>query len=58
MAAQPIYVSTGTLKSLGQEYRIYEDRLELGWIGSTIVVPFEHISHLEVVPPTKTGGQP
>jgi len=52
MNETPLYRSKRTLKSLGQEYRIYPDRLELqSWLlFHTIVVPRDEIQDVEVRP--------
>ena len=52
MNDSPIYISKRTLKSLGQEYRIYRDRVELQcWILlHTIVIPASEIGKIEVRP--------
>ena len=58
MSETPLYRSKRTLKSLGQEYRIYRDRLELqAWIlFHTIVVPRDEIQAVEVRPSFFIGG--
>ncbi|MHC5212387.1 MAG: hypothetical protein ACYTG2_16860 [Planctomycetota bacterium] len=46
----PRYTSASTLHSLWQEYRIYDDRLELDTLFGALEVPFEAIETLEVRP--------
>lgn len=52
MHTAPIYISKRTAKSLGQEYRIYPDRLELqSWfLFHTFVIPAGDILAVEVRP--------
>lgn len=52
-----LYASKRTGKSLWQEYRIYNDRLELqSWIFfHTLVVPAKEIQAIEVRPSVWTG---
>ncbi len=53
----PLYVSRRTPAGLGQEYRIYPDRLELqSWLLlHTIVIPAGEILEIEVRPSAFTG---
>ena len=44
----PIYASKSTVKSLWQEYRIYDDRVEFDTLFGTITVSFDHIERVEV----------
>jgi hypothetical protein len=47
----PIYTSACSVKSLWQEYRIYDDRVELHtWFGPW-VIPFDQIERAEVAEP-------
>ncbi len=48
MTEAPIHVSESTAKSLWQEYRIYENRLELDSPFGLLVIPFEHIERVTV----------
>lgn len=48
MEKAPIYVSKSTVKSIWQEYRIYDNRLELDTMFGMMVIPFEHIEKVEV----------
>ncbi len=48
MSSFPLFTSPGTAKSLWQEYRIYEDHLELEYLFGRIVVSFHEIERLEV----------
>jgi hypothetical protein len=48
MEKAPIYVSKSTVKSIWQEYRIYDNRLELDTLFGMMVIPFEHIEKVEV----------
>jgi hypothetical protein len=50
MTAPPLYASRRTLKSYGQEYRIYADRVELQTCFHTIIVPVREIKSVEVRP--------
>ena len=43
-----IYASKSTARSLWQEYRIYEDRLEFRTHLGELTVPFEHIEKIDV----------
>jgi hypothetical protein len=53
----PLYASKRTLKSLGQQYRIYHDRVELqSWfLFHTVVVPRDEVRAVEVRPSAWTG---
>ncbi len=44
----PKYVSASTSKSLWQEYRIFEDRVEFDTHFGLMTVPFDHIESVEV----------
>ncbi len=48
MNTTPLYTSRSTVKSLWQEYRIYEDRVEFDTLFGKMTVPFEHIERIEV----------
>jgi hypothetical protein len=48
MSAAPIYTSKSSVKSLWQEYRIYEDHLEFGTLFGQMTIPFEHVESVEV----------
>ncbi len=48
MSDEPIYTSKSTVKSLWQEYRIYEDRVEFDTLFGCMTVPFEYIETVEV----------
>ena len=48
MSGMPIYTSKSTVKSIWQEYRIYDDRLELDTKFGRMTIPFEHIERIEV----------
>jgi hypothetical protein len=50
-----LYVSRSTIKSLWQEYRVYEDRLELDTLFGLLTIPFEHIETIEVRPSDVAG---
>ena len=43
-----LYTSKSSVKSLWQEYRIYEDRLEFGTLFGQMTIPFEHVESIEV----------
>ena len=49
MSEAPIYRSESTVKSLWQEYRIYDDRVELDTHFGRMTVGFEHIERVDVV---------
>jgi hypothetical protein len=55
--APPVYTSKRTAKNLGQQYRIYPDRLELqSWfLFHTLIVPASDIEWIEVRP-SLAGG--
>lgn len=46
---QPLYVSPSSAKSLWQEYRVYNDRLEFHTLLGTLEVPFDRIGGVAVV---------
>ena len=48
MSDMPIYTSKSTVKSLWQEYRIYDDRVEFDTLFGRMTVPFEHIERVDV----------
>jgi len=48
MTARPIHTSKSTPKSLWQEYRIYDNRLELDSPFGLLAIPFEHVESVEV----------
>ncbi len=50
---EPVYVSGRCFKSLGNEYRIYPDRLELNvpFLLTTFVVPRRELRSIAVFPP-------
>lgn len=48
MSDQPIYTSKSTVRSLWQEYRIYEDRVEFDTKFGMMTVPFAHIESVEI----------
>jgi hypothetical protein len=45
---QPLYKSKRKLKNLWQEYRIFDDRVELATLFKTIKVPFEEVEGITV----------
>ena len=45
---KPLYTSPSSLKSLWQEYRIYDDRVEFGTMFGRMAVPFDHIERVTV----------
>jgi hypothetical protein len=48
---EPLYVSKRSWQSMGQEYRVYPDRIELrSWFGK-IVISADKILDIEVRPP-------
>jgi hypothetical protein len=48
MAREPVYTSPSTVRSLWQEYRIYEDRVEFDTHFGMMTVPFAHIESVEI----------
>jgi len=46
MSDTPIYTSKSTVKSLWQEYRIYDNRLEFGTLFGKMTVSFDHIKRV------------
>lgn len=48
MSETPIYTSKSTLKSLWQEYRIYDNRLEFDTLFGQMTVPFDHIEQINI----------
>jgi hypothetical protein len=48
MNSAPVFTSPSTAKSLWQEYRIYEDRLEFETIFGTMVVDFENVETIKI----------
>lgn len=49
MSSTPIYTSKSTVKSLWQDYRIFEDRVEFDTHFGMMTVPFDHIESLEIL---------
>ena len=43
-----VYTSKTSVKSLWQEYRIYEDRLEFSTLFGQLTIPFEQVESVEV----------
>ena len=48
MESKPVYISPSTLKSLWQEYRIYNDHVEFDTLFGLMVVPFDQIERVEI----------
>lgn len=48
MSSTPIYTSKSTVKSLWQEYRIYDDHLEFDTLFGQMEVPLENVEQAEV----------
>jgi hypothetical protein len=48
MSNAPIYTSKSTVKSLWQEYRIYDDHLEFDTLFGQMEIPLEDIEQVEV----------
>ena len=55
MCKQPLYVSKRSFRNLWQQYRIYADRIELGFCVGRKVVPADDILDVEVRPPVVIG---
>jgi len=49
MTGEAIYTSTSTLKSMWQEYRIHDDRLEFDTRFGRMTIPFENIEGVELL---------
>jgi hypothetical protein len=47
MSEIPAYTSNSTVKSLWQEYRIYDDRVEFDTLFGQMVIPFDCIESVE-----------
>ena len=52
---QPLYVSRRSFRSLGQQYRIYTDRVELGFFGFKKIIAGADILAVEVRPACVIG---
>jgi hypothetical protein len=48
MDKEPIYISESTTKSIWQEYRIFNNRVEIDTMFGLMVIPFEHIEKVDV----------
>lgn len=48
MSDTVVYRSTSTAKSLWQEYRIYDDRVEFDTHLGNLTVPFDHVEGVEI----------
>lgn len=48
MQDDPIYTSKSTAKSLWQEFRLYDDRLEFDTHFGMMVIPLAHIEQVEI----------
>ncbi len=48
MSDTPIYTSKSTIKSLWQEYRIYDDHLEFDTLFGQMTVPFDNIERVDI----------
>jgi len=48
MTDTPIYTSRSTVRSLWQEYCIYDNRVEFNTLFGKMAVPFDHIERVEV----------
>ena len=49
MKNEPLYTSRSTLRSLWQEYRIYDDRVEFDTLFGRMIVPFDQVEGVEIV---------
>ena len=49
MNKKPVYASKSTVRSLWQEYYIYDDRLEFDTVFGRMTIPFEHVERVEVL---------
>ena len=50
MTHKPLYISKGSARSLWQEYRIYEDRVELDTHFGVLAIPFDKIERVHARP--------
>lgn len=48
MNSNPVYVSESTVRSIWQEYRIFNNRVEIDTMFGLMVIPFEHIEKADV----------
>jgi len=48
MSGTPIYTSKSAIKSLWQEYRIYDDRIEFDTLFGQMTVPFDQVERVDV----------
>jgi len=48
MNETPVYTSKSTVKSLWQEYRVYDDRVEFDTRFGKLTAPFEHIEQVDI----------
>ena len=48
MSQTPVYTSKSTVKSLWQEYRIYDDHLEFDTLFGSMRIPFSDVDKAEV----------
>jgi len=48
MSEKPFYSSKSTVKSLWQQYHIYDDRLEFDTLFGKLSVPFQEIERVEI----------
>jgi hypothetical protein len=55
MSGALIYTSKSSIKSLWQEYRIYEDRLEFSTLFGQMTIPLEQVERVEVSEPELKG---
>ncbi|MGD9140819.1 MAG: hypothetical protein PVJ42_04700 [bacterium] len=48
MSDTPVYTSRSTVKSIWQEYRIYDDRVEFDTHLGKMTIPFDRIERIEI----------
>lgn len=48
MSENAIYTSVSTVKSLWQEYRIYDNRVEFDTLLGQMTIPFDHIERINI----------
>ena len=51
MGPHPLYKSKRKFKNMWQEYRVFDDRVELATIFKTLVIPFEQVNRIAVANP-------
>ena len=55
MGPHPLYKSERMFKNIWQEYRVFDDRVELATIFKTLVIPLEQVNRVAVANPYRVG---